>query len=233
MNTVEVSGRTLEEALEAAALELGVSKDQVNHEIIEEGSKGFMGLGQIPTIIKAWAIETIPEPQPAPAVVEVSETAPEQSPANSNEYAQAAMEVLAEILPAMGLDAKPALKSVDSEYIHIDIIGTDLAILIGKHGQTLDALQYLLQIAASKKANSEARIVLDAEGYRERHNKMLEKKALEYAEAVKQQQREAVLDPQPARDRRIIHMTLVDHPDVYTYSEGFGDDRHVVISPKR
>lgn len=234
MKTVEVSGRTLEEAVEAAALELGVSKDQIEHEIVEEGSKGFMGLGQTPTIVKAWAIEPIPEPEPiAVPVIEVAEPEQVQTSGNSNEYAQAAMEVLSVILQAMNLDAKPSLKSADPEYIYLDIVGTDLAILIGKHGQTLDALQYLLQIAASKKVHSDARIVLDAEGYREKHNKMLEKKALEYADAVKQQQREAVLDPQPARDRRIIHMTLVDHPDVYTYSEGFGDGRHVVISPKR
>ncbi len=123
--------------------------------------------------------------------------------------------------------------ALTSGYVYIDILGSDLAILIGKHGQTLDAFQYLLQIAASKKSGVEARIVLDAEGYRDRHNKILEKKALEYAEAVKQQQREAVLDPQPARDRRIIHLALADHPYVYTYSEGLGDERHVVISPKR
>lgn len=231
MKTVEVSGRTLEEALGAAALELSVSKDNLDYEIIEEGSKGFIGLGQTPTIIKAWVSEHPAEPAQTEA-----EAGPEtsQAPAEGNdEFVQAALDVLATILPAMGLDAKPVLKSADAEYVHIDIVGTDLAILIGKHGQTLDALQYLLQIAASKKTDKEARIVLDAEGYRERHNKLLEKKALEYAEAVKQQQKEAVLDPQPARDRRIIHMTLVDHPDVYTYSEGFGDERHVVISPKR
>lgn len=255
MKTIEISGRTLEEALRAAAVELGVSSDEVEYETLEEGSKGFIGLGQTPTLIKAWATgadaqkkpeKVVEQPKPvktevvAPVIsepasvdtAEVSEKAVDV-PATNQEYAQAAVEVLSVVLPAMGLEAHAVVKSVDAEYVHIDILGTDLAILIGKHGQTLDALQYLLQIAASKKVRCDARIVLDAEGYRDRHNKLLEKKALEYALAVKEQQREAVLDPQPARDRRIIHVTLVDHPDVYTYSEGFGDDRHVVISPKK
>ncbi len=127
----------------------------------------------------------------------------------------------------------PVVRSASSEEVVIDIVGEDVALLIGKHGQTLDALQYLMAIAANKSSSERRRVILDAENYRNRHQEILERKAREYAKAVAREGKEAVLEPQSARDRRIIHLALADHPDVYTYSEGEGDERHVVISPKK
>jgi len=115
----------------------------------------------------------------------------------------------------------------------VTLAGEDVAILIGRHGQTLDALQYLVGIIANRDPHARRRVTLDAEGYRERHRQALEKTALDYARAVKDEGKEAVLEPQSARDRRIIHVALAEHPDVYTYSEGEGDERHVVISPRK
>lgn len=239
MERIEVSGRTLEEALQAAALELGVSTDAIDYEIVEEGAKGFLGLGQTPTTVKARVkddytgpIEQPSQaPQPEVPIEDISDEEP--APESDDAYVDKAVGMVGDIVKAMGIDVGVKLKSVQPEEITIDIEGEDTAILIGKHGQTIDALQYLVGLIVNKDFDSRRRIILDAEGYRERHREMLEKKAREYADAVKSAGKEAVLDPQPARDRRIVHMVLADDPEVYTYSEGLGEDRHVVISPKK
>ncbi len=260
MKKVEASGRTTDEALRAAAQQLGVEIDALEYEIVEEGSKGFLGLGQTPTTVRAWvgkgeAPKARPQPptetvgQPVekvkePEITEVSEPveeAPEAEPERVEEregdvekLGENLIAFLGDVMGAMNVDAIPEVKSVDDQEIVIEFVGKDVAILIGKHGQTLDALQYIAGIVASRiSETSKRRIILDAEGYRSRHKDLLEQKALEYAKAAVEAGKEAVLEPQPARDRRIVHLALADHPDVYTYSEGEGDQRHVVISPKK
>jgi spoIIIJ-associated protein len=123
----------------------------------------------------------------------------------------------------------------DDEEIQITLSGdsNDIGRLIGRHGQTLDALQYIVGIAINRNSQYKIRTLLDAEGYRERHKQTIEAKALEIAKQVKELGEEAVLEPQSARDRRLIHVILADDPDVVTYSEGEGEDRHVVISPSK
>ena len=258
MKRVEASGRTLEEALHSAAQQLKVSVDAVEYEVVEEGARGFLGLGQTPTVIKAWAgeaakavaasrklsgsVEEAAEEEAEEIAVQVEEAAapePEEpqeaqvSEEDAEAFVEAVMGTVGEILKPMRVDARPVLKATTDEEVVIDLVGPDVAILIGRRGQTLDALQYLVGIIASRRVHGRRRIVLDAEQYRERHQAMLEQKAREYAKAVKAEGKEAVLEPQPPRDRRIIHVALADDPDVYTYSEGEGDERHVVISPRK
>ncbi|MCE5324423.1 protein jag [bacterium] len=239
MSTVEASGRTIEEAVTTAAQQLGVSVDGVEYEIVEEGTKGFLGLGQMPTTIKARVKEGY---TPSTASVEIAEEVPvevlsDEEPAGfsgeGDVYVDETLRIVGDVLKAMKVNAKPVLKSADDEEVVINIAGDDVAILIGKHGQTLDALQYIVGLAVAKYSDSRRRLILDAENYRARHQEIIEAKAREYADAVRAEGREAVLDPQNPRDRRIVHMTLADDPDVYTYSEGEGDYRHVVISPKK
>lgn len=290
MDKVEASGRTLEEAVQVAAQQLGVGVDAVEYEVVEEGTKGFLGLGQSPTVVQAWVregydasarsapayeapvedeeaeqaaeeegepeaeyeeepeeeleeeepeeeepeeeAEEEPEEAPEEPVARVDAAAPEAA-AGEPTLVESLTQFLNEVLTAMGVDAKPVLKSADSDEVTVEIVGKDVAILIGKRGQTLDALQYLAGIVANRDSRDRRRVILDAEGYRERYKETLERKALEYARAVKEEGKEAVLEPQSARDRRIVHLALADHPDVYTYSEGEGEDRHVVISPKK
>ena len=263
MKTVEVSGRTVEEAVHAAAEQLGVAVDAVAYEVVEEGGKGFLGLGQAPTMIRAHVrddyepgeepaavqeevveeerveekVEEEATPAPAevvvPAPIAEEAAVPTPAAAEAGPLSNAVMRMLDEVLKAMGLDAKPVLKSESGEEVEVELVGKDVAILIGTRGQTLDALQYLISIGANKGLSDRRRVIVDAEGYRARHKEMLESQAREYAQAVKAQRQEAVLDPQSARDRRIIHLALADDPDVHTYSEGAGDTRHVVISPKK
>ncbi|MCX6344039.1 MAG: Jag N-terminal domain-containing protein [Armatimonadetes bacterium] len=243
MKVIEASGRTLEEAVQAAARELGVSVDGVEYEIVEEGAKRFLGLGQIPTTIKAHVKEGyVPGSEPAPAQI-ISEDLDdvhiedivEEEPiaANGDAFVDSALKIVGDIVKAMGIDAKVELKSADPEEINMDIVGADVAILIGRQGQTLDALQYLVGLIMNRGNESRRRVILDAQHYRARHQEMIEQKAQEYADAVRAEGKEAVLEPQSARDRRIVHMSLADDLDVYTYSEGMGDDRHVVISPRK
>ena len=265
VETIEVSGRTEEEAVQVAAQQLGVAADAVEYEVVEEGAKGFLGLGQAPTFISAHVREgyqaqakpvpaveetveepaekpveepgaeaevpvppPVPPPVPAPVPAPVPTQAAERGP-----FADHVVSILEDVLKAMEVDAKPVIKVDTEEETAVDIVGKDVALLIGKHGQTLDALQYLISIGANKGRAEKRRVILDAEGYRQRQQELLEKRAREYAQAVKEQGQEAVLEPQSARDRRIIHLALVDDEDIYTYSEGMGENRHVVISPKK
>lgn len=248
MESIEISGRTIEEAVETAARQLGVNTEDIDYEVVEEGSKGFLGLGQSPSVIKATLKEGV-EPGPRreltpevePEVEPPAEVEPEPSmaeavvnlPARGDEFTGSIVKILADVMKAMDMDARPVVRSDDEEEVVIELVGKELAILIGNRGQTLDALQYLVGIGANKGGMGRKRLILDADGYRERHREMLEGRAHDYARAVKEHGEEAVLEPQPARDRRIIHMALKDDPDVYTYSEGDGENRHVVISPKK
>ena len=227
--TIEIGGRTLEEAIQIAARELGVGVDAIEYEVVEEGAKGFLGLGQTPTVIRAWLREGYVA-LVSPGAVAQGE---HKAEVEDDEIGGKLLKILTDILAAMGLPAKPTIESIEDMEINVDIQGEDVAILIGKQGQTLDALQYLISIAANRWSDKRWRINIDAGGYREKHRKTLERKAREYAEAVKAQGQEAELEPQSPRDRRIIHLALADDPDVYTYSEGEGSRRRVVISPKK
>lgn len=244
MDKIEVGGRTIEEAVSIAARELGVGTDAVEYEIVEEGAKGFLGLGQSPTLIKAWMREgyvAMVSPGSAierePVVEEDVEMESEPVVAATgdevDQFKSTLLKTLEDILGAMEVAAKPVVKSIEDDEITVDIQGNDVAILIGRQGQTLDALQYLLSISANRDFGTRWRVNLDAGGFRDRHREILETKAQEYAAAVKSEGQEAELEPQSARDRRIVHMALADDPEVYTYSEGEGDNRHVVISPKK
>lgn len=274
MDKIEANGRTVEEAVQAAALELGVSVDDVEYEVVDHGNKGFLGLGQTPAVVNAWVSKDRPAPRPRPArevepeaapVVEepeeeieepVAQAAAPEKPEEVREtmeieepvaqqrapvapseeegdFAGIVLSTLSDILGAMKLDAKPVRRSSDGDEVTFEIVGSDTSLLTDRQGQTLDALQYLVGIIANRTMPTRKRVILDAGGYRDRHRDLLEKKAHEYADAVKREGKEAVLEPQSARDRRIIHLALADDAEVYTYSEGEGGDRHVVISPKK
>lgn len=254
MNTIEASGRSIEEAVRTAAQQLGASIDEIEYEVIDPGSKGFLGLGQTPAVVKAW-IRTVPEKTKDESEVvpssysttletelgqsleeEIEEALTEGPVVDadaSRAFDEVLMKTLRDVLSVMKLEARAIMRSSSMEETSIELVGSDVAILIGKHGQTLDALQYLVGIIANRVVSARKRVILDAQGYRERHKRLLEEKAREYADAVRREGKEAVLEPQPARDRRIIHLALANDPDVYTYSEGEGEERHVVISPKK
>jgi len=237
MTWIEASGKTLEEAKQAAATELGVAVDRICAEILDE-DKGFLGFGHL-VRIRATVMDDeqngIEEPSDSADTDEFEASIDANVDSEAESVGAEAMLVLSRVLEAMKFEAEPKLVSETPEEIQIEIHGSseDIGRLIGRHGQTLDALQYLVAIAANRGRYDKIRVVLDAEGYRERHKQIIEAKARELARQVKEAGQEAVLEPQNPRDRRIVHMALVDDPDVITYSEGEGDERHVVISPKK
>lgn len=150
----------------------------------------------------------------------------------SAKYTAKAHEFLTETVRLMGIDADVEIRSESSSSVDFEFVGPDIALLIGKHGKTIDALQYLADVTAFKKYPCRKRVVLDADNHRSKRTKELQEKALKIAEMVRSYGKEAVMEPQSAKERRIIHMTLADQPGVKTYSEGSGAERHIVISPK-
>ncbi|HOJ77257.1 MAG TPA: RNA-binding cell elongation regulator Jag/EloR [Bacillota bacterium] len=205
MKSVEKVGKTKEEALQEALQELNVTADKVNIEVVEETSKGILGfLGSKVYRVKVTVKEDV---------------------------GQKAGLFLREMLVNMGITAQVEIFRRKDNVI-LNINGKDLGILIGKHGQTLDAMQYLINLAVNKDKEYKERIIIDIEGYRRRREETLRRLAIKIAEKVRRERRKEVLEPMSPHERRIIHSTLQDYKDVFTYSEGVDPYRHVIISPQ-
>ncbi|NLY29326.1 MAG: protein jag [Firmicutes bacterium] len=209
MRTIERSARTVEEAIAEALEELQVTREDVEIEVLDEGSRAFLGLigGKL-----------------ARVRVTVKD--------KREEKAQATAEFLKGILDRMGIVTKVDYTWEDEDVLKLDIQGEELGLVIGRRGETLDALQYLVSLAMNR--NGEwVRIILDAEGYRARREETLRNLALRLGERVKRTGRRAVLDPMNAMERRIIHLALQDDSGVETHSEGVAPYRRVIIAPRR
>ena len=201
---IEVEENTTEEALEAALKELGVSRDQVSVKVIHEPTKGILGLGAKLAKIRV----TLKE--------DVSST-PEA--------------ILHEILSHMGLEAEIESQIINGS-VHLTVSSDNPGILIGKHGQTLNAVEYLLNCILNRSSLVKKKVFVDAEGYRERREQMLIDLAYRAAAKVKQTHQEILLDPMPPRDRRIIHVTLQADEYIRTYSRGEGVMRRVAVTTR-
>lgn len=152
-----------------------------------------------------------------------------QSPSSAAEEGRA---IVQELLDRMGLEVVAAVADESDEEILIDMTGSDVGIVIGRHGETLSALQLLASVTLRRSTETEARLLLDAEGYRDRRTQALTEQAHRHAASVKASGREALFEGLKAHERRIVHMALAEDPEVFTYSEGEGDDRVLVISPR-
>ena len=253
MNMVEKTGKTVEDAVKAALAELGVSRDQAEVEVLEESKPSLLGLfGGRDAKVRVTVKEAEPEapaapelaeeaaPEAAEAPVEKTEAAPQEdakAPADREEERQAAAAAakafLEEIFRAMGRDLliEKFISRKDEEII-LKIHGDGIGVLIGKHGQTLDALQYLTNLAGNRGRKNWNRIILDAENYRERRRETLERLARNLADRVKRTRKKAMLEPMNPYERKIVHMSLQNDPAVTTYSEGEEPYRKVVIDLK-
>ncbi len=156
----------------------------------------------------------------------------EETNVETPDQGQVAQEFLREVLASMHFSADVEVATHEDGSCWLEIVGEDAGRTIGRHGSTLNALQYLTGLVTQKETGEYFRLTVDAEGYRERRQAALVEQARELAAAVKEANQEAELDPLPAYERRIIHNALMDHPDVVTYSEGEGDDRRVIIAPR-
>jgi spoIIIJ-associated protein len=178
---------------------------------------------------------TAEEDEPLPEAEASAPTGDAESPQEAEEGPDAevvARDTLDQILQAMGVPATVTGERQPDNSVRLLVEGSDMGVVIGKHGGTINALQYLIGLIVQKRSGERIRLVIDAEGYRSRREQALRDLAINYAQRVKESGQEAVLDALQAYERRIIHNTLSDDPDVFTYSEGEEPDRRVVISPR-
>ena len=205
MSSVEKRGRTVEEAVALALEELGVGRDDVDVEVLEEPLKGFLGLiGS-----RGARVRVTVRPKKADLVGKL----------------------LRDIGAAIG-DGVEVKVVEDEEYIFAEMNGGNSGALIGRRGQALDSLQYLVNLAAGKGSRDKKRVILDIEGYRRRREDVLRRLALRMAERVKRTGQPVSLEPMSAQERRVVHTALQGDPSVTTHSEGEEPFRKIVISAR-
>lgn len=210
MRSVEIIARSVEEAIDEGLEKLGANRDEVEITVLDEGNKGLFGiLGAKQAKVRL------------------------EFKVNTKYKSQAAKEYLQEVLRLMKVEADIHVEIVDEENIRLAVYGENLGLLIGRRGQTLDALQYLVSMAANREGSNWVRIIMDVEGYRSRRENTLKSLAHRLAAKAIDSGRRVALDPMTALERRIIHTELQANPDVETHSEGREPYRRVIIVPKR
>ncbi len=203
----EFKAKTVEEALTNASMELGVTSAELDYEVIEKGTSGFLGIGAKPAIIKA---------------------------KKKDSFLDEIQTYLDNLFKAMEVESTVTIDYDKEEGVmNIDVAGPDMGILIGKRGQTLDALQYLISLFVNKKSESYIRVKLDTENYRQRRKDTLENLARNIAFKVKRTRRSFTLEPMNPYERRIIHSSLQNDKYVATRSEGEEPYRKVVVYLKK
>lgn len=209
MDAIEQTGRTVDDAVQAALDALGVPREDVDVEVLAEQSRGILGiLGYSEAKVRVTVRAGLPE---------------------------RARDILARIVELMGIQAEVEISADEPEGVHLELHGsTDLGLLIGKRGQTLAALQLVVAMMANRDQppDKRRRIVLDAEGYRARRERALSATARSAAERAKRTGRPVSLEALNPRERRIVHLALADDPGISTRSEGEDPHRSVVISPR-
>ena len=225
MESPEVSAKTVEEAIERALVQLGLNRDQVEIAILKKGRQGFLGLGAEEAVVR---VTPLPQNQSL------------EQGLDQNDVAALASKVLQELLALMRLDATVKLKSSSSEEagaqpasIALEVSGEDLGILIGRRGETLASLQYIVRLIVARHQKAKVPISIDVEGYKERRYGVLTDLALRLAQKVKSTGQPVTLEPMLPDERRVVHLALSVHPDVTTQSFGEGDTRKVVIMPRK
>lgn len=205
MEEIKKSGKTIDEAVAAALAELGAEKDEVSITVLEEGSRGFLGMfgGKDATVLVKKNFDPV----------------------------RTVENFLREVFVSMGLIIEIKVQ-MEEKHLNVELIGEDMGILIGKRGQTLDALQYLVNLVVNKNSPSYISVMLDTENYRQRRKETLETLAFHLAKKVKHTRKNVVLEPMNPYERRIIHSTLQNDRYVTTFSEGEEPFRNVVIALK-
>ena len=254
MDYEEFSGKTIEDAITEACTKFTVTSDRLDYEIIDRGSAGFLGLNSHPAIIKAKPIpegdiktEEVKKEETAieknePIKAEVTEKAERKAPKKEennslteeekNEIISKADNFLNDVFKAMEIEVNKKIEFDEYGSLAVNLEGPDMGVLIGKRGQTLDSLQYLVSLVVNKKKGGYIRVKVDTEDYRERRKKTLENLAKNLSYKVKRTRRPVTLEPMNPYERRVIHSTLQNDKYVTTHSEGEEPYRRVVITLK-
>jgi spoIIIJ-associated protein len=248
METVEVTGKTVDDAIASASAKLGIPADRLDYTVLSEGSKGILGIGAEDARInvslepalapgerppdRGYAAAAVAEPASADARPETP-VRPERPPRHKPQTEDApdvAADLLEDMLEKMGVDAEVEVREEDP--ITLNIIGEDLGILIGRRGETLSSVQFILNQMLNQKTGEWFGVIVDAEDYRLRREEQLRGLAQRMADRARYYRQAVTLDPMPPNERRIVHMALAEHGQVDTHSVGEGDDRRVVITPR-
>ncbi len=220
MESLEIKAKTVEEAIQSALEQLGVSREEVEITVVKEGRSGILGLGAEEAVVRVRPLVPLPNAE--------------------SDIAGVAKRVIENLLDLMGIDcsivphAQPIIEGEKEDTVSIafDIKGDDLGILIGRRGQTLSCLEYIVRLIVGHQTEAWEPIYIDVEGYKRRRYEALQVLAQRIAAHVKASETPSTLEPMSAYERRIIHLTLADNPDVSTESIGQGEARRVVILPK-
>lgn len=222
---VIANGRTVDAAIDAGCEQLGLSRDEIDFEIIDMPHKGFLGLSQTPARVRVFKEEPDPEPVPIPEAARPAAKAPEL-----DGKIEAARQYILDILTAMGLEQITVTASQQENNVTFKINGDVSGVAIGRRGETLDALQYLTGLAANRVEGDYLRVVIDSGNYRERRRGTLEQLAKKLAAAVIKTGRNTTLEPMNPYERRIIHATISEIEGVTSASVGEEPNRCVIIS---
>ena len=207
MEYIEISAKTVDDAITEAVIKLGTTHDKIEYEVIEKGSAGFLGIAKKDAVIKV---------------------------RKKNDVEDNIREFLNKVFEAMNLKVEILIEKEESgNNINVELKGSDMGVLIGKRGQTLDSLQYLTNLAVNKNSEEYVKVKIDTEDYRKRRKETLENLAKNIAYKVKRTKRPVSLEPMNPFERRIIHSALQNDKFVTTHSEGEEPYRHVVVTLKK
>lgn len=214
MNEIEITAKTLEEATQKALEQLGVDEDMVDVVVLKKGRPGVLGVGAEEAKIKVTLLN---------------------QPHNINNVILEAKNILEKIIESMGIVAEiHIIQSSDGDSpVTLNIEGEDLGVLIGRRGQALASLQYIVRLIVAEKCKTWAPLNIDIADYKKRRYESLRNLASRLADQVITSKRSVSLEPMPADERRIVHLSLADHPDVATQSIGVGEKRKVIVSSKK
>lgn len=207
MDYIEISAKTVDDAITEAIIKLGTTHDKIEYEVIEKGSAGFLGINRKDAVIRA---------------------------RRKNDTNDNIRDFLESVFKAMGLTVTIQIeKEEDSNVVNVDLKGDDMGVLIGKRGQTLDSIQYLTSLVVNKGNAGYVRVKVDTENYRARRKETLENLAKNIAFKVKRTKKPVFLEPMNPYERRVIHSALQNDPLVSTHSEGEEPYRKVVVTLKK
>lgn len=256
---IEATGKTEDAAIAAALAQLGLERDEVSVEILDRAKSGFLGLGGTPARIKV-SYEAPDEPEKAPAPpsetpaqkkhdhTEPAPKSPAVEPQRENrpapkqpappaaaasgqdERAGKICAFLSGLMEQMGVSAEPNVEGTPEEGYQVELTGKELGALIGRRGETLDAIQQLTNYAVNRGQSKRVRVHIDAEKYRAKREESLQRLARKVADKVVKYRRNVTLEPMNAYERHVIHATLQDYPDVATYSMGTEPNRRTVVA---
>jgi spoIIIJ-associated protein len=239
----EFTGKSVSEAISEACISLSKTSDELNYEVIEEGSAGILGLGKKPAKIKVYLgeapkVENSEEKVEETTKEEVKEVAKdvvkENVAASNDNIEETAKEFLNKVFKAMDMEVKLDIKMNETDKtLEINMEGDNMGTLIGKRGQTIDSLQYLVSLVINKDRADYTRVKIDTENYRARRKKTLEELAKNIAFKVKRTRRSVSLEPMNPYERRIIHSALQNDKYVTTKSEGEEPYRHIIVLLKK